>query len=201
MTASSISTPAKTDTAARILAVARKILDREGPSAIAMRPVADRVGITPMAIYRHYSDRASLLNAVANEGFRDLAARMQTLPPDGSPEARLMRLGDIVVDFALQFPNLYDLMFLAPRKGARRYPRDFLAGRSPTFSPSVKLLEEAMQAGELRSDDPLEIAFEISALSHGLIVLYRGGRVGLSAKKFRELYRRSFRRYLHGLRP
>lgn len=112
-----------------------------------------------------------------------------------------MQLGDMFVEFALQFPNLYDLMFLAPREGARLYPRDFKAGRSPTFSPSVKLLEEAMRIGELRPDDPLEIAFEISALSHGLIVLYRGGRVGLSAKKFRMLYRRSFRRYLHGLRP
>ena len=201
MMASSIPAPAKTDTAVRILAAAREILDREGLAAIAMRPVADRVGITPMAIYRHYSDRANLLNAIADEGFRELAARMQALPLKGSVEARLMQLGDMFVEFALQFPNLYDLMFLAPREGARLYPRDFKAGRSPTFSPSVKLLEEAMRIGELRRDDPLEIAFEISALSHGLIVLYRGGRVGLSAKKFRMLYRRSFRRYLHGLRP
>lgn len=154
-----------------------------------------------MAIYRHYKDRASLLNAVADEGFRELAARMHPLPPKGNVESRLMQLGDIFVEFALQFPNLYDLMFLAPREGARLYPRDFQAGRSPTFSPSVKLLEEAMRIGEVRPDDPVEIAFEISALSHGLIVLYRGGRVGLSAKKFHMLYRRSFRRYFHGLRP
>jgi len=59
----------------------------------------------------------------------------------------------------------------------------------------------ALHSWELRPDDPLEIAFEISALSHGLIVLYRGGRIGVSKKKFRMLYRRSFRRYLDGLRP
>ena len=197
----STSASATTDTAGRILAVAREILNRDGLAAVAMRPVASRVGITPMAIYRHYTDRASLLNAIADTGFRDLANRMQALSPNGRVEARLMQLGEIFVDFALQFPDLYHLMFLAPRKGARLYPRDFKAGRSPTFSPSVKLLEEAMRTGELRSDDPAEIAFEISALSHGLIVLYRGGRIGLSAKKFRVLYRRSFRRYLHGLRP
>ena len=199
--ASSIPVPAKTDTAVRILTAAREILDREGLAAIAMRPVAGRVGITPMAIYRHYSDRASLLNAIADEGFHELAARMQALPLKGNVEAGLMQLGDIFVEFALQFPNLYELMFLAPREGARLYPRDFKTGRSPTFSPTVKLLEEAMRIGEVRPDDPVEIAFEISALSHGLIMLYRGGRLGLSAKKFRMLYRRSFRRYLHGLRP
>lgn len=198
---SSNHTPAKTDTAARILAVARDILDREGLAGVAMRPVADRVGITPMAIYRHYADRTTLLNAIANQGFQVLAVRMQAVPLHGRVETRLARLGDIFVEFALQFPDLYDLMFLAPRRGARLYPQDFKAGRSPTFSPSVKLLEEAMREGKLRRDDPVEIAFEMSALSHGLIVLYRGGRVGLSVKQFRMLYRRSFRRYLHGLRP
>lgn len=196
----SVSTAAKTHTAARILAAARNILDHQGVPAVAMRPIAERVGITPMAIYRHYADRASLLNAIAEDGFQVLADRMRAIPVNGSVEARLARLGDIFVDFALQFPNLYELMFLAPRQGARLYPRDFKAGRSPTFIPSVKLLEEAMRRGELRGDDPVEIAFEMSALSHGLIVLYRGGRVGLSAKNFRMLYRRSFRRYIHGLR-
>ena len=198
---SSIPAAAKTDTADRILAAARDILDRDGLAEVAMRRVADRVGITPMAIYRHYADRASLLNAIANQGFQELADRMHARPLNGGVETRLAQLGETFVEFALQLPNLYELMFLAPRKGARLYPRDFKAGRSPTFSPSVKLLKEAMQTGELRHDDPVEIAFEISALSHGLIVLYRGGRVGLSARKFRILYRRSFRRYIHGLRP
>lgn len=197
----SITIASRTDTAARILAAARDILDREGVPAVAMRPVAERVGITAMAIYRHYADRASLLNAIANRGFQELATRMQALPHKGGVEARLARLGDTFVDFALKSPNLYELMFLAPRSGARLYPRDFKAGRSPTFSPSVKILEEGMRSGELRRDDPVAIAFEISALSHGLIVLYRGGRVGLSRNKFRLLYRRSFRRYIHGLRP
>ncbi len=200
-TASAPAVAAKINTASRILAAAREILDREGVGSVAMRPVAERVGITPMAIYRHYADRARLLNAIADDGFRELTLRMQAVSLDGggNVEARLRKLGDIFVEFALEFPKLYELMFLSPREGARLYPRDFRAGRSPTFMPSVKLLEQAMRSGELRADDPVEIAFEMSALSHGLIVLYLGGRVDLSIKRFRVLYRRSFRRYLHGL--
>jgi AcrR family transcriptional regulator len=190
----------KTNTAARILVAARELLDRDGPEAVAMRPVAEKVGITPMAIYRHYADRVSLLNAVADEGFGELAGRVQALRLKGSVEERLMQIAEVFVDSALGFPNLYHLMFLAPREGARQYPRDFVAGRSPTFNPTVRVLEEAMRRGELRTDDPVEIAFEMSAISHGLIVLYLGGRVGLSAKKFRQLFQRSFRRYLNGLR-
>lgn len=191
----------KTSTAATILMAARKILDREGIAAVAMRPVAERVGITPMAIYRHYPDRASLLNAIADEGFQELAARVQALQLRGGVEHRLMQVSAVFLDAALEFPNLYHLMFLVPREGARVYPKDFKAGRSPTFNPTVKILEEAMRAGELRSDDPVEIAFELSALSHGLFVLYFGGRVAQTEKQFRVVFQRSFRRYLNGLRP
>lgn len=166
-----------------------------------MRPVAERVGITPMAIYRHYADRASLLNAVADEGFDEIATRVQTLQLRGGVERRLMQVGDVFLNAALQFPNLYELMFLVPREGARVYARDFKAGRSPTFNPTVNILQEAMRAGELQPDDPVEIAFELSALSHGLIVLYLGGRVARSEKQFQMLHQRSFRRYLNGLRP
>jgi AcrR family transcriptional regulator len=201
MTQSIHPAPAKTNTAASILAAAREILDREGLASIAMRPIAERVGITPMAIYRHYADRASLLNAIADEGFRDLATRLQALKLHGGIDTRLMQVADIFLESALQFPNLYQLMFLVPREGARVYPRDFKARRSPTFNPTVNILEEAMRAGELRPDDPIEIAFELSALSHGLIVLYLGGRVAQSEKQFRKLHQRSFRRYLNGLRP
>jgi AcrR family transcriptional regulator len=193
--------PAKTNTATSILAAAREILDRQGVAAVAMRPVAERVGITPMAIYRHYADRNSLLNAIADEGFSELAIRLQALKLRGRVETRLMQVADVFLETALHFPNLYELMFLAPREGARVYPNDFEAGRSPTFNPTVKILEEAMHNRELLADDPVEIAFELSALSHGLIMLYLGGRIAKNEKQFRLLYQHSFRRYFNGLRP
>ena len=192
--------PPKPTTAASILAAARDLLDRKGLAAVAMRPVAEKVCITPMAVYRHFADRASLLNAVANEGFQALATQLQSIHLKGNVEHRLLQVGDVFLDAALQSPNLYELMFLVPREGARVYPRDFKARRSPTFNPTVNILENAMRAGELQPDDPIEIAFELSALSHGLLVLYLGGRVAQTEKQFRSLYQRSFRRYLNGLR-
>jgi AcrR family transcriptional regulator len=192
---------ARANTAACLIVAARELLDRDGLAAVAMRPVAERVGITPMAIYRHYADRASLLNAIADQGFHELASKVQALRLRGGVEQQLIQVATVFLDAALESPHLYELMFLAPREGARVYPADFKAGHSPTFNPTVNILEKAVRAGELRADDPVEIAFELSALSHGLIVLYLGGRVAQSEKEFRALYQRSLRRYLHGLRP
>ncbi|MGA2049398.1 MAG: TetR/AcrR family transcriptional regulator [Terracidiphilus sp.] len=187
-------------TVERIAAAARRLLDEEGIDAVTMRRVAEAVGITPMAIYRHFPDRAGLLNAVAGQGFEELAARLAAMRFSGSIEERLTKMGKTYLDHALENPRLFELMFLKPREGARRYPRDFKAGRSPTANLMVEVMKEGMENGYFRADDPWEIVFEIGALSHGLIMLYLGGRMNMSATRFRALYQRSFRRYIHGIR-
>jgi AcrR family transcriptional regulator len=187
-------------TAIRITIAGRRLLGKEGAEAVTMRRVAEAVGVTAMAIYRHYPDRSALLNAVADEGFKQLAARLARKRFSGTIEARLLKMTEIYVEHAFQNPRLFELMFLKPREGARRYPRDFKAGRSPTANLMVQVVEEGMKNGHFRKDDAWEIVLEMGALSHGLIMLYLGGRLQLSRARFHALYRRSFRRYIHGIR-
>lgn len=165
-----------------------------------MRRVAAAVGVTPMAIYRHYPDRASLLNALAEEGFEELAARLAVKKLSSGFEKRLTKMMDIYLEHALQKPRLFELMFLKPRQGARSYPRDFKAGRSPTANLLVEVVRSGMDSGYFRKGDPWEIVFEMGALSHGLLLLYLGGRMAVPPAQFREFYRRSFKRFIHGVR-
>jgi AcrR family transcriptional regulator len=187
-------------TVEKIAAAARRLLDEEGSEAVTMRRVAEAVGISPMAIYRHFPDRAGLLNAVAGQGFEELTTRLAGMSFSGDIEERLTKMGKTYLDHALENPRLFELMFLKPREGARQYPRDFKAGRSPTANLMVEVLKEGMESGHFREDDPWEITFEMGALSHGLIMLYLGGRMNMSAARFRALYQRSFGRYIHGIR-
>jgi len=186
-------------TAKKIVLAGRRLLDGEGSDAISMRRVAKAVGITPMAIYRHYSDRNELLNALADEGFEELAGLLVRAPSSGSVEERLMRLGEIYLQHALENPRLFELMFLKPRPGARRYPEDFEIGQSPTANVVAEVVREGMDDNSFRRDKVWEIVFEIGALSHGLIMLFLGGRIRMSASSFRAYYRRSFRRYIRGI--
>jgi AcrR family transcriptional regulator len=187
-------------TAQKIATAARRLLDKEGADAVTMRRVADAVGITAMALYRHYADRAALLNALANEGFDELATRLSTARLSGNIEKRMTKILDIYLDHALQNPRLFELMFLRQREGARQYPRDFKAGRSPTANLMAELIQEGMNTGYFRKDDLWEIVFEMDALLQGLIMLYLGGRMAMSPARFRSFCRRSFWRYIHGIR-
>ena len=153
-----------------------------------------------MAIYRHYPDRVSLLNALADVGFEELAVRLAGKKFSGSIEERLTKMMEIYLNHALEKPRLFELMFLKPREGARSYPLDFKAGRSPTANLVIEMVQRGIDSGCFRNDDAWEIVFEMGALSHGLIMLYLGGRMGMAPAHFRALYRRSFKRYLRGIR-
>jgi AcrR family transcriptional regulator len=187
-------------TTRRIAIAARRLLDKEGAEAVTMRRVAKAVGITPMAIYRHYPCRAALLNSLADEGFEQLAVRLTGKRFSRSIEERLKQMGEIYLDHALENPRLFELMFVKPREGARRYPQDFKAGGSPTANLMAEAVREGMESGDFLEDDVWEIVFEMGALSHGLIMLYLGGRMDVTPARFRALYRQSFVRYIRGIR-
>jgi AcrR family transcriptional regulator len=187
-------------TAERIAVAAGKLVHREGVDAMTMRRVAKSVGITPMALYRHFADRGGLLNALADAGFEELAARLANTAMPAHAERRLVRVLDVFLDFALEKPRLFELMFLRRREGARQFPGDFRADRSPTARFAAEALDAVMKQGVFRKDDVWEITFEMGAMMQGLVMLYVGGRVGTSAQEFRALCHRAFRRYLYGIR-
>jgi len=187
-------------TASRIADAARKLLEAEGAEGVTMRRVAGAVGITAMAVYRHYPDRDGLLNALADEGFVALASQLAAARVEGSLEQRMIKLLDVNLDFALERPRLFELMFLRPRKGARQFPRDFAAGKSPTANLFAELVAEGMRDGVFLEGDVWEIVFESGALLQGLVMLYLGGRVDANEQGFRELCHRALGRYTNGIR-
>ena len=188
------------NTAERVAAVALEILEHEGPEAVSMRRLAQAVGITPMAIYHHFPSREALLTTVTDREFAKLLSHMQAHPIHGTTEEKLIAVMEGYVDYAFAQPRVFDFVFSRVRPGARQFPKDFRARRSPTLNPIADLLAAEMEKGQLKKDDVWEVAFALWAHVHGYLVLYRAGRIGLSEKQFRELLHRSMRRFLHGLK-
>ena len=177
---------AKNSTAERIARVALAMLEKQGPEAVSMRRVAERVGITPMAIYHHFPNREALLNTITDREFRKLLSHIESHPLEGTLENRLAAVIAGYVDYAFLRPRIFDYVFTRVRPDARRFPKDFRARRSPTLNPIADMLAAEMEA--------------LWAHVHGYVMLYRGGRIDLSEKEFRKLVDRSIGRLLHGLK-
>jgi AcrR family transcriptional regulator len=191
---------ATTGTADRILGAARALFEREGTQAVSMRRIADAIGLTPMAIYRHFPNREALLKRISDDSFDEIARHWLARNRGGDALARVIALQRIYLDYALAHPHLFDHAFSARRADARKYPDDFRAGLSPTLGVAAEAVAEAMRAGLLRGDDEWDVAMTLWAHTHGLVALYRAGRFSYDEAEFRRFYEASLQRLLDGLK-
>jgi AcrR family transcriptional regulator len=189
----------KNATSQRIYQCSLRILEAEGPQAVSMRRVAKEVGITAMAIYHHFPGREVLLSAVVDSEFEQLVEFFRRSNRKRGFETEMIHIMNGYIDYALAHPRIFDYVFSTPSEGARRFPDDFRARRSPTFNLTVDIISSWMKLGRLKSDDPWEIALEFWAVAHGYLTLWRAGRFHLAEDEFRKLVHRSLRRLLHGL--
>jgi AcrR family transcriptional regulator len=177
---------------------ARIIFLDEGVDGISMRRVAAAVGVTPTAIYRHFTGKEALITALVNEGFALFETKLRQASKGPRGIAGIRSQLDAYVNFAIAQPRYYDAMFVLPRKDVRRFPESFQAGDSISFSIIMDEVSVAMELGELRPGDALEITLTLWSLVHGLASLYRSGRFGEHPRRFRELSRRAVERLLDG---
>ena len=186
-------------TADRILRAARALFERGGAQAVTMRRIGEAVGITPMAIYRHFRNREALLQRICDDSFEQIARHWSARSAGGDVIARLLATQRIYLDYALVHPHLFDHAFSMRRERARRFPEDFRARLSPTLNVVTDLVGEAQRAGRLREGDAWDLAMTLWGHTHGLIALYRAGRFSYGEAEFRAFYDASLDRLLHGL--
>jgi AcrR family transcriptional regulator len=99
-----------------ILAVAEDLLiETADSSAVSIRAIADRVGVTPPSIYRHFADKDHLLAEVCEQVFVRLDGALEDAARDATdPVDELVRKGRAYVEFGLAFPEHYRLVLMRP---------------------------------------------------------------------------------------
>jgi AcrR family transcriptional regulator len=146
-----------------------ELLEDGGETALSLRAVARRVGVSPAAPYRHYADREALVSAVAAVGYRDLAEQLAAAHPSPSTPAQLAGVAIAYVQFALDRPALFRIMFGEP------CDRDNDERVAATAAVSLYLREIVARA--FPDADAESMATAIWALVHGLAFLYLDGKL------------------------
>jgi AcrR family transcriptional regulator len=165
-----------------------------------MRKVAEKVGVSAPAIYKHFKNKEELLNEIVIAGLKILAEYLRPALDAETPYERLVRMTDNYLRFALEQPKYFDFAFLIPSPGPRHVAEEIAHPEWDTFRLAVEQVAACAAAGEFPEGDPLETAIVIWAEVHGLITLYRTGRFGPNPETFRAVYRQSVDRLLRGLR-
>jgi AcrR family transcriptional regulator len=149
-------------------AASRAILDEDGPDSVGLREAARRVGVSATAAYRHFTNKEDLLASVAAEGFRELAASMETAATGTDP---LNAIGLAYVEFALQKRGLFRLMFGPILVERAKYP-----GLDEAARAVFELLRRVVGGDGLPRQDNSD-ALAAWGLVHGLSALFIDGLV------------------------
>ena len=189
---------ASQSTREKILAATLKLMESaEGADAVTMRGIATSVGMTAMAIYKHFQDREALLRAVAGAEYPRIASYFQRANAKKNVPGLRGMLG--YLDYAFDHPQLFRYMFSGHRADAFSFPQDIKGNKSPTFNILQTVVAQLMDQRVIGMDNVGETALSIWAHAHGLIMLYLSGRITLPRGAFQGLYMRSLDRLLHGL--
>jgi AcrR family transcriptional regulator len=106
-----------------LIAATLDIVAVHGVHAVSVREVARRAGVSSGAPYRHFADKASLLAAVAEEGFLWLGDQLQAAAASVSdPNEMLAVLGAAYVGFAEDHPAHFRVMYAPEVSGRDAYP-------------------------------------------------------------------------------
>ena len=109
-----------TPRAREIVVAARELLEDEGPDALSMRRLGERLGIRAPSIYKHLPDKRALENALISAGFEEQAELFEAaVAGAGDPVAAIARA---YRDFAHRHPHLYRLMTERPLDRANLVP-------------------------------------------------------------------------------
>lgn len=96
-----------------ILDAARAMFLDEGYEAVTMRKLADRIEYSPTTIYLHFKDKDDLFDALCEETFGELSARLEKLARRGLPPLENLRTGlRLYAEFGLKHPSHYALTFM-----------------------------------------------------------------------------------------
>ncbi|MEU6770105.1 TetR/AcrR family transcriptional regulator [Streptomyces sp. NPDC046759] len=144
------------------------LLAADGLQALTLREIARRTGVSHGAPRRHFPTHLELLSAIARRGFDDLAGRVRATPahePAG-PRAQVAALARTYLEFALDNPGMYELMF---RHDLLESGHLGLRERSlPLFGVLVGLVGAARPEADAR-----RVAGALWANLHGIAQLWR----------------------------
>jgi AcrR family transcriptional regulator len=165
----------RSETRNKILDAARQLFIEQGYDAVTMRKVAQAVEYSPTALYVHFNDKEALMRELCTEDFNKLAESFQAVLQVEDPIERLEQVGIAYVNFAVQFPNHYRLMFMTPRPPEVSTPEERKGNiQQDAYALLIAVVQSAMEKNCFRPEwsDPELVAQILWAGVHGVVALH-----------------------------
>jgi AcrR family transcriptional regulator len=145
-------------------------IEQEGAIALNLSKLAQKIGVSQPAVYRHFPNKQALAISVAQKGFERLIEELQAAfqPVQADTLESIKAIATAYVEFALHHPELARLMFsMKERITDPELHNISKAAALPLFN----IVEQAQSQDNLRNQDVYTTVRIIWATIHGLAIL------------------------------
>ena len=164
-----------------ILKAAQKLFLEHGYEKTSIRGIAEVIEYSPATIYLYYKDKNELLLALHVVAFQKMMQEFSEVAVVIDSFERLIELGRQYIKFAIENPELYDLMFIM------QAPIEALACKDEVWEDGMKsfdflriIVAECKKNDYFREDLDVDTAcLTIWSYMHGLITIYLKKRMDM----------------------
>ncbi|CAG5007359.1 hypothetical protein DYBT9275_04028 [Dyadobacter sp. CECT 9275] len=164
-----------------ILDAAQKLFLSQGYEKTSIRGIADAIEYSPATIYLYYKDKNELLFSLQKAAFQKMMEEFLVVQSVADPFERLVELGRQYIKYAIENPELYDLMFIMEA------PMESLSCRDEVWEDGMRsfdflkiVIAACIQAGYFKEGHDLDnTGLTIWSYMHGLISIYLKKRMDI----------------------
>lgn len=161
-----------------VVDAAAAILEEEGPEAVTVRGVSQRMGCSTKIIYSLFVNKEGLAQQLYLEGCKLLAQRFEEVPPSADLLQHLLDLGEAFWQFGQDYSSYYKLMF-GGAFAEFKPDAESMQGTLTAMRRLQDLIITAQQEGLISDQEETgALVAAIWSSLHGVIHLYMGGFLG-----------------------
>lgn len=189
-------------TKSKILASALERFLKQGHEHVSMRQIAGDVGVTPMAIYKHFANKEALQVALLEAGYQVFEDYLGRFVKGEKARERLILLAEGFFDFSIEQPGYFELIFLSGRSlvGIKGWEEAKNASR-PTYRALHQCIRDCIAEDIIVDGDLKATTTSMLAFCVGISALYLSGSVGWTSRDARSKFFHAFDTYLNQLSP
>ncbi len=182
----------------RLLKSARRLLVEKGYRRFSLREVARNTDVSATSIYLHFESKDHLIHTLIEQSIDELNRRLQQvydLNPD--PVERLEGFTGAYVNFALEHPREYQIIYVVSSDEMSRYPKEKFRKARKGYELLTDTIKEAVAQGILEEPDPRTAAYTIWAQMHGVMSVVLSKRLDTRINQ-QEFINQAISNILHG---
>lgn len=155
----------------KIIQAASKLFLDHSFENTSIRMIADEIEYSPATIYLYFKDKNELFYEISQRGFAKFFEYFSRVNHIKDPLVRIKELGKVYLQFALENPLYYDLMFVirAPMKTHHTEEGWHMGERS--HSVLTTAVNECIEEGHFKGHNADALSLMIWSGVHGLVTL------------------------------